>query len=223
MNGGVALKQDELRGYYGRATDGAVIAEVQHEQHEQRGKRHVHRVPRRGRGGDRKRRRRRRTSVCGCEQGAGLGNPHGPGRLFVGREQRAGLADRAEAGRFRVRFSAGRGRQPAAVPRQSAASRTGQRLDQGGAQTAAYDPGGGRGRVPSEPHQHDHQQNTQLQIPETVGKPSDTVTGRLRDLEHGEGPINIRYTYSSIVLPVIFSRRLTALYRFPERSNVFHP
>lgn len=214
----VTLKQDELRGCYGRATDGAVIAEVQHEQHEQRRKRYVHRVSRCGRGGDRK---RRRTSMCGREQGAGLGNPHGPGRLFVGREQRAGLADRAKAGRFCVRFSTGRGRQSAAMPRQSATSRTGQRLNQGGTQTAAYDPGGGRRRVPSEPHQHDHQQNTQLQIPETVGKPSDTVEGRLHNIEHGEGPINILY---NTILPVILSRQLMAFYGFLclERSNVFH-
>jgi len=64
--------------------------------------------------------------------------------------------------------------------------RTGRRPDQGGAQAVAHDPRGGRGRVPSKSHQHDYQQDTQLQVSATVGEPSDPLTGRLHNFQHGE-------------------------------------
>jgi len=63
---------------------------------------------------------------------------------------------------------------------------TGRRSDQGGAQAVAHDSRGGRGRVPPKSHQHDYQQDTQLQVSETVGEPSDPLAGRLHNFQHGK-------------------------------------
>jgi len=132
----------------------------QYEQHEQRRKHgHAGRGTGRGRGahpfvgrrGLRHRRRRRGRgrgrlsrgshSGHGDQRGrAEFGHPHGPGRVFVGRQlQRAGLAHGAEEGRFGVRLWAGRGGQPAAVRQPPVRRGTGRRPDQGGAQAVAHD------------------------------------------------------------------------------------
>jgi len=78
--------------------------------------------------------------------------------------------------------------------------RAGRRPDQGGAQAVAHDPRGRRGRVPPKSHQHDYQQDTQLQVSETVGEPPDPLAGRLHNLQHGEYIEHIVITYNAIIL-----------------------